>query len=324
MRVQASVEEELYDLTIIGAGPAGLSASTFGRAKNLTTFILEAHRAGGQLTALYPKKQVHNFPAFVETTAEEFAHRLIEQALVQGSVLREQEMVEGIERTDQGPFLVTTSRADYRARSIVVATGLGRIRSRKLGLPREQEFVGKGLSYAVIDPSAFSGKRVLVAGGGDSAVDNALLLSDYAAQVFIAHRYATFRAQPRSVDTLAQKDVDLLINTEVTDLLGGSFLTGVRLVNTQTEDETSLPVDAVVVNIGLMPDPGPVRGWGLEMKGDFIVVDTEMKTSEEGIFACGDAVGYPGKVRLVVTAIGEGAVAVNSAYRFLASRSESL
>jgi len=320
MQVQASVEEELYDLSIIGAGPAGLSASTFARTKNLTILILEAARAGGQLTALYPKKQVYNFPAFVETTAEEFAQKLIQQALSHGSLLREQEIVEGVQRTNKGCFLVTTSKGDYQARSVLVATGLGRIRPRKLGLPREEEFAGKGLSYTVIDPPAFTGKRVLVVGGGDSAVDNALLLSDFAAQVLIAHRYATFRAQPQSVEMLGKKGVALLTNTRVTDLFGDSYLTGARLVNSQTQEEISLQVDALVVNIGLMPDLGPVRGWSLEMKGHFIVVDTEMKTSRDGVFACGDAVSYLGKVRLVVTAIGEAAVAVNSAYRFLISQ----
>jgi len=316
------VEEELHDLIIIGAGPAGLSASTFARTKNLTTLILEADRAGGQLTALYPKKQVYNFPAFVETTAEEFAQKLIQQALSHGSVLHEQESVEGIERINQGGFLVTTSEGDYQTRSVIVATGLGRIRPRKLGLPQEEEFAEKGLFYAVIDPSSFTAKRVLVVGGGDSAVDNALLLSDFAAQVIVAHRYATFRAQPRSVEMLGEKGVTLLTNTRVIGLLGDSYLTGARLVNTQTQEEISPPVDALVVNIGLRPDPGLVRGWGLEMKGYFIVVDTEMKTCREGIFACGDAVSYPGKVRLVVTAIGEAAVAVNSACRFLTSQAQ--
>lgn len=329
MQVRASVEEELeelYDLSIIGAGPAGLSASTFARTKNLTTLILEAGRAGGQLIALYPKKQVYNFPAFVETTAEEFAQKLIQQALSHGSVLREQEVVEGVQRTNEGCFLLTTSKGEYRARSVIVTTGLGRIRPRKLGLPREEEFAGKGFSYAVVDPPAFTGKRVLVVGGGDSAVDNALLLSDFASQVLIAHRHATFRAQPRSVEMLSQKGVALLTSTRITDLFGDSSLTGARLVNTQTQEEISLQVDALVVNIGLRPDLGPVRGWDLEMadgvgdKGHFIAVDTEMKTSHEGIFACGDAVTYPGKVRLIVTAIGEAAVAVNSAYRFLNSQ----
>jgi len=322
MQAKASVEEELYDLSIIGAGPAGLSASTFARAKNLTTLVLEADRAGGQLIALYPKKQVYNFPGFVETTAEEFAQKLIRQALSHGSMLREHEIVKGVQRTNEGCFVVTTSKEDYRARSVIVATGLGRIRPRKLGLPGEQELAGKGLYYAVIDPTAFTGKRVLVVGGGDSAVDNALLLSDFAAQVFIAHRYAAFRAQPRNVEMLTKKDVVLFTNTRVTDLFGDRYLTGARLVNTQTQEEISLQVDALVVNIGLIPDPGLVRGWGLEMEGNFITVDTEMKTSRDGVFACGDAVSYPGKVRLVVTAIGEAAVAANSAYRFLTSQAQ--
>jgi len=257
MRTQASTEEP-YDLIIIGAGPAGLSASTFARAKNLTTFILEADQAGGQLATLYPQKQVHNFPGFVETTAEEFAQKLVQQALSHGSVLHEQESVEGLKKANEGCFLITTAQGEYQAQSVIVATGLGRIRPRKLGLPREEEYVGKGLSYAVVDPSAFTGKRVLVVGGGDSAVDNALLLSDFAAQVLIAHRHATFRAQPRSVEMLEQKRVALLTNTQVTHLFGDSSLTGAGLVNTETQEEMSLPVDALVVSIGLRPDLGPV------------------------------------------------------------------
>lgn len=313
MQGQASFPEEPYDLIIIGAGPAGLSASVFARNKNLTTLILEADRAGGQLTALYPKKQVENFPAFVETTAEEFAQKLVQQALSHGSVLQERETVEDIRRANEDNLLITTSKRDYQARSIIVATGLGKISPRKLDLPREEEFVGKGLSYAVLDPSTSARKRTLVVGGGDSAVDNALLLSDAAAQVSVAHRHATFEAQPRSVSMLRQRDVTLLTNTQVVGLLGGRVLEGVRLLNTQTKEETPLQIDALVVNIGLRPELGPIRKWGLEMKGHFIAVDSEMQTSRDGVFACGDAVSYPGKVRLVVTAIGEAAVAVNSA-----------
>jgi thioredoxin reductase len=313
MQGQASFSEEPYDLIIIGAGPAGLSASVFARNKNLTTLILEADRAGGQLTALYPKKQVENFPAFVETTAEEFAQKLVQQALSHGSVLQERETVEDIRRANEDSLLITTSKRDYQARSIIVATGLGKISPRKLDLPREEEFVGKGLSYAVLDPSMSARKRTLVVGGGDSAVDNALLLSDAAAQVSVAHRHATFEAQPRSVSMLRQRDVTLLTNTQVVGLLGGRVLEGVRLLNTQTKEETPLQIDALVVNIGLRPELGPIRKWGLEMKGHFIAVDSEMQTSRDGVFACGDAVSYPGKVRLVVTAIGEAAVAVNSA-----------
>jgi len=312
MQDQASFPEEPYDLIIIGAGPAGLSASAFARNKDLTTLILEADRAGGQLTALYPKKQVENFPAFVETTAEEFAQKLVQQALSHGSVLQEQETVEVIRRANEDRLLITTSKADYQAGSIIVATGLGKISPRKLGLPREEEFVGKGLSYAVLDPSTFTRKRTLVVGGGDSAVDNALLLSDATAQVSVAHRHATFEAQPRSVSALRQRDVALFTNTQVVGLLGGGVLEGVRLLNTQTKEETLLQIDALVVNIGLRPELGPVREWGLEMRGHFIAVDSEMQTSCDGVFACGDAVSYPGKVRLVVTAIGEAAVAVNS------------
>jgi len=313
MESEASFEGEPYDLIIVGAGPAGLSASTFARNKDLTTLILEADRAGGQLTALWPKKQLHNFPAFVETTAEEFVRKLIEQALSRGSVLREGETVEGIQSTSEDRFLITTSKSRHRARSVIVSTGLGKIRPRQLGLAREEEFVGKGLSYAVMNPSAFTGKRTLVVGGGDSAADNALLLSDFAAEVLVAHHRAAFQAQPQSVSSLRHRGVMLLANTRVTDLFGDSALSGVRLVNTDTKEEMSLQVDAVLVNIGLRPESGPVKQWGLEMQGHFIVVDTQMETSRQGIFACGDAVGYPGKVRLVVTAIGEAAVAVNSA-----------
>jgi thioredoxin reductase len=313
MQVQVSSQEKLHHLVVIGAGPAGLSAATFARNKNLTALIIEADTAGGQMTSLWPKKQVHNFPAFVETTAEEFAQKLIQQALSRGSVLHERETVKGIQRANQNDLLVATDKGAYRARSVIIATGLGEISPRELGLAREQEFVGKGLSYAVIDPSSFSGKRALVVGGGDSAVDNALLLSGFAAQVLIAHHSATFRAQSRSIDMLEEKGVVLLTSTRVIDILGDSALDGVRLLDTKTNQKTSLPLDALVVNIGLKPKLGPVAEWGLEMKGHFIAVDTEMRTSIEGIFACGDSVSYPGKVRLVVTAIGEAAVAVNSA-----------
>jgi thioredoxin reductase len=249
----------------------------------------------------------------VETTAEQFAQKMIQQALSHGSVLQEHERAESILATTEGRLLVTTCKADYEARWIIVATGMGKINPRRLGLPREAEFVGKGLHYAVLDPSAFAGKRALVVGGGDSAVDNALLLGSAGAQVLVAHRRPSFEAQPRSVSTLKHRGTVLLTNTRVLELLGDQSLEGVRLLNTQTKEETAVQIDALVINIGLGPELGTVRDWGLDMEGHFITVDSEMRTSRDGVFACGDAVCYPGKVRLVVTAIGEAAVAVNSA-----------
>jgi len=312
--------EHLYDLLIIGAGPAGLSAGITAKGKRLDALVLEARRIGGQLTALYPRKPVKSHPLLSEYTAGELARRMVEDGLKQGLRIEEGAMVEHLQKENDYFVAITKDGRRFRGRAVIVAIGMGKMLPRRLGLPEEKRFEGRGLYYSVVDPELFKGKRVAVAGGGDAAVDNALLLRAFDAEVTLVHRRSSFRAQPESVARLEPEGVRVLREHQIVGLEGADHLETVVVKDIKTGEEKRLPVDALIVNFGLIPTPGPAANWGLEMDGNFIVVDTEMRTSVEGIFACGDGVSYPGKLRLVATAIAEAVVAVNSAHRYLRSR----
>lgn len=311
---------DISDLVIVGAGPAGLAAGIFARARGLRVTLLEASQAGGQLIALFPEKPLYNIPAVASNLAGDYAAHLVRQALDEGVELREGQTVHRMEADDDGTLAAVTDDCIYYSRAVILATGMGRMTPRKLGVPGEAELAGGRLVYAITHPQAFAGQRVLVIGGGDAAVDNALLLSDVAGRVVLAHRSSSFKAQERRLELLPAKGVEVLMDTQVRGLQEEGECLVARLYCAASGEEQALQVDRVVVNVGLVPNPGPLAEWGLCLEGKLIKVDSEMKTSRPGIFACGDAVTYPGKLKMVVTAIGEAATAVNTAFQYLKAR----
>jgi len=315
------VAEDTHDLLIVGAGPAGLSAGLFARARRLRVALLDAAQAGGQLTALFPEKPLYNVPALASSLAGDYARNLIQQALAEGVELHEGQPMHRLESGDEGLLAAVSDDRVFWGRAVVLATGMGRMEPRKLGAPGESELAGERLFYAVTQPQAFAGQRVLVVGGGDAAVDNALLLSDVAESVVLAHRNSSFKAQERNLAMLPEKRVQVLTDVQVRDLHKQGDGLVARLCHTPSGEEQALPVDRVVVNVGLVPNPGRLAEWGLRLEGKLIAVDSGMKTNRPGVFACGDAVVYPGKLKMVVTAIGEAATAVNSAAEYLRARS---
>ncbi len=311
---------DTYDLITIGGGPAGLSAGLFARARSWTVATLEAGMAGGQLVALFPEKPLYNVPAMSSSLAREYAANLVRQARDEGVEIFEGQAVRHLESHDGDGFAAVADDRIFYGRTVVVATGMGQMTPRQLGVPGEADIAGRGLVYAVTDPPSFAGKRVLVIGGGDAAVDNALLLSDIASQVMLAHRSSSFKAQQRRLNLLPGKGVSMLTDVQVKGLEQGCNGLVVHLWHSPSSQEKKIEIDRVVVNVGLIPNPGPLAEWGLAMEGKLIKVDSEMKTSLPGVFACGDAVVYPGKIKMVVTAIGEAATAVNSAFQYLKTR----
>ena len=311
------MEEHIYDVLVIGAGPAGLSAGIVAKSKKLDVLVLEAQRSGGQMTALYPRKPVGSHPLLSGYTAGELARRMLEDSFKQGVRVEEGAMVERLEKEDDLFVLTTSDGRKFKGRAVIIAIGMGKMKPRRLGVDNEEKFEGKGLYYSVKDPEHFRGKEVVIAGGGDAAVDNALLLRAFGANVTLVHRRKEFKAQPTTVARLEPEGVKLLLKHRIVALEGRERLEAVIVEDLNTGRKKRIATDALIVNFGLIPTPGPAASWGLEMDGNFIVVDTEMKTSREGIFACGDGVSYPGKLRLVATAIAEATVAVNSVYRYL-------
>lgn len=303
------------DIIIIGAGPAGLTAGIFARQRKLDTLILEAGEAGGQLPILYPEKVIHNYPGHFEITGRELGNEFVAHAKALGCEIREREAATEIVDHEQG-LEVVTEKGRYMTRTVVVAIGGGLFKPKRLGLPEEDRYLGKGLEYRVPEKESLAGKKVMFVGGGNSACEMSMLASEVA-EVCLVHRRESFRADEAVVDRLNSSDVSVVLNSEVKSIFGKDRLEGVVLSVGDPPQEIVKELDLLVINIGLTSELENLQRWGLQLEDGLIKVDTAMSTSRPGVFACGDIVTYPGKYRQIITACGESATAANSAYRFI-------
>jgi len=309
----------VYDLVIVGGGPAGLTAGVYARTRNLATLILEAEQLGGQLAWLYPTKSVYDYPSYIATEGGELGRLFVEHCRESGCELREGEIVKGITRTEPN-LKVKTNRATYEARAVVLALGNGLFNPRRLGVPGEDEFEGRGVHFRVRDRRDFRDLRVVVVGGGDSALEIVLELVAGAKAVTLVHRRGEFRAMEKNVEAVLKSPVTVLLNSEVVAIEGGSRAEQVVIYNNVTLEKTVVPVDSVIVNIGFEPLRTRVEKWGVELVGERLIhVNADMSTNVAGVFACGDVVSYPSKEKRIVTGCGEAVTAVISAYKFLRS-----
>jgi thioredoxin reductase (NADPH) len=257
---------------------------------------------------------VDNFPAQPALPSRELALRLAEQAERFGAELREWRPVEDVTPV-RGGFLLTAARGEQEAGAVVLALGLGRFTPRRLGLADEDRFLGKGLAYRLPPLEGLRARRAVVIGGGDTALDTALSLREIA-DVTVVHRRDEFRAFAHTQDRLAQAGVEVVGNGEVVGVRGEERVEGVvvRLVDGSTLD---LPADLVLVSVGQVPDLSGVEHWGLGLTGTKMDVDTTMATSLPGVYAVGDFAAYPGKVRMIATAVAEGSTAAAAVQRYL-------
>ena len=307
-----------YDCVILGAGPAGMTAAIFAQAKGFRVLILEGDGAGGQLKGLYPYKPVYNYPGYSKIPAGELADRMIAQVRELGIPLLENHPVEEIRKINAHMFEISGKNISVLSRSIILATGLGLSEPRRLGIPGEEELEGSGVEFSLKNIAQWEGKNVVVIGGGNSAIDNALLLLERAAKVTLVHRSDKLRAEPANVEKLRQGGADFFLGWKP-EKFSKSSDGKILLEISQGEEKQILRSDRVLVNIGLKPNVEFLEKLQVDKKNKQIVVNTEMQTSVPGIFGCGDAVTYPGKVRLIVTALGEAATAVNSLQKYLKS-----
>jgi ferredoxin/flavodoxin---NADP+ reductase len=321
-----------YDLAVIGGGPAGLSAAMYGGMRGLTTAVFEAEAFGGQLINLYPTKPVTNFPAHAEIASRDIARRLAEQAGHFGADLFEWRPVEFVGR-DGDEFVIRTAtggaglgaakngggagREETRARTLVLALGLGRFMPRRLELADEQRFEGKGLAYRLPPIDEIKARHVVVVGGGDSALDTALSLRSVAG-VTIVHRREAFSAYAFSQRRLAEADIELITGGEIVGLAGRDHL---EMVIVALGDDTTVevPADLLMVSIGQVPELGGVKLWELDLGGSNLPVTSAMEAATAGLFGAGDFAAYPGKVKMIATAVAEGSTAAASAERYLMS-----
>lgn len=304
----------MSDLIIIGGGPAGMFAAFYGGMRQASVTLIESMpQLGGQLAALYPEKYIYDVAGFPKITGQELVDNLSRQMELFQSDIRLEEKVVSVVKQDERHFIVTTDKAEYHSKALIVTAGVGAFEPRRLEVPDAQRFEKANLHYFVSDLNAYKGKKVLISGGGDSAVDWALMLEPIAEQVTLIHRRDKFRAHEHSVENLMASKVNVITPSEITELHGEEFITKVTLSHIKTKETQEIEVDSVIVNFGFVSSLGPIAEWGIEIDGNSIVVDSRMETSIPGIFAAGDITTYPGKLKLIAVGFGEAPTAVNNA-----------
>lgn len=302
---------ENWELIIIGAGPAGLSAGIYGARSGLKTLIIEEKMAGGTAS---DAPILENYPGFLQISGSELAEKMALQCRKAGVTIRELEPVTALELKGERKKVKTT-RTDYEARAVIVATGA---HYRELGVKGEKEFRGRGVSYCgVCDGPLFKGKKVLVVGGGNSAVATALYLSGIAAEVFLVHRRDAFRAEEILVkDLISKKSAQLYLNTELKEIKGEKVVNSVVLFDKKTGETKELLVDAVFVQVGEVPNSQIAKDAGVEVDEEgYIKIDISQRTNLTGVYAAGDVTNHP--VKQVGTAVGQGITAALAAYGYV-------
>jgi ferredoxin/flavodoxin---NADP+ reductase len=311
------MQNEARDLTIIGGGPTGLFAAFFAGLRGISCRIIDSlPELGGQLTALYPEKYIYDVGGFPRILARDLAAALAEQGTQFGADVRLEEQVQELIRNGDG-YTVTTDRGRYPTHAVLIAGGKGAFSPRVLECPGYDALLGKGVEYHVRDPARYAGKRVLIIGGGDSAVDWVLNLKDIATRCIIIHRRDGFRAHAHSMrlmrEAVAAGQVELLTHREVRHIHGDACVTAVTIFDNRSDEETTYEVDAVLSLIGFKPDLGPIGTWGLELQRNSIKVNHRLETNLPRVYAAGDIAHYDGKLELIATGFSEAAMAVNHA-----------
>jgi thioredoxin reductase (NADPH) len=282
-----------------------------------TKIIDSLPQLGGQLVALYPEKYIYDMPGFPEVLAKDLAEYLIRQAMRFQPTVCLEERAEQLTREGDHWVITTSKGVQHRTRTVVICAGAGAFTPRRLDAEGVAEFEGNGVYYGVRDKSLFADKRLLIVGGGDSAVDWALLLHPIARETTLIHRRHEFRAHEQSVRELFESPVRVLTPYELRRVKGDGTVQSATIFHNKTQEELELPVDAVILNLGFVASLGPIKGWGLELEGNAIKVDHLMRTNLPGVYAAGDGCTYEGKLKLLATGMGEVCTAVNHAKQMI-------
>jgi len=302
-------ERNNFDVAVIGGGPAGLSAGIIAAYKGLKVAVFEGGTWGGLLSTIYPYKHVFNYPGTPKVMATHLVAEWVRQAADLGVRLIKERVTEITREKD-----IVTPECEYKSKVVIISTGM---RPNTLGIPGEIEFTrnNRGVFPYLTEPELFRDKRVLVVGGGDTAVDAVLDAHKVTKDIWIAHRKDEFRAAETTVETIVkQKMAETLYNTELEEIRGNSEVEEVTLQNNKTGKKWNLAVDRVIIAVGLVPNTEVFNHLGIDMKGRFILVDSEMRTNIEGIFAAGDIVSV---YQLASVAAAQGALAAHNAYKYI-------
>jgi len=318
--------ESIYDITIVGGGPSGLYSAFYAGLRAAKTKIIDSlPQLGGQLAALYPEKYIYDIPGFPKVLAREFVACQIEQAMQFSPTVCLNEKVIDIHRQPDAAGglieLKTESGNVHLSCTVIIAAGVGAFIPRTLDLPDIKRMEGKGVYYFVQDLEAFRRKRVLVVGGGDTALDWARSLLKIASQVILIHRREAFRAHEEAVQEILHSSCDVRLSCELKALHGDERVEAATIFDNRSGEEATLDVDAVVMGLGFVANLGPIKDWGLQIVKNSILVDTTMRTNLPGVYAVGDITTYEGKIKLIATATAEAAIATNYAKVYLDPRS---
>jgi thioredoxin reductase len=299
------------DVAIIGAGPTGLFAAYYAGFRGLTVAIIDTlPEPGGQITAMYPEKDIFDVGGLPTIKGRDLVANLVAQAAPFGPTYLLGVRAEKLSYRDGLPTLHLADGSDLGCGAVIVTGGLGSFTPRPL--PAASAYAGAGIVYFVPRLDDLAGHDVLIVGGGDSAFDWALALHPVARSVTLVHRRDRFRAHAATVGRVQALSVDILVNAQVTALHGTETVTAADIA-VQPDGTRRIPVDTVVAALGFTADLGPLAEWGLQLDRRHIVVTSTMATTMPRVFAAGDIVEYPGKVRLIATGFGEAATAVNNA-----------
>lgn len=300
------------DLAIVGAGPVGLFGAYYAGVRGMSTVLVDSlEQPGGQVTAMYPEKAIYDVAGFPAVKGRDLVDRLLAQTAPFQPTFVLGEQATELSRTDDGFVLATGAGRELRCRAVLITGGAGTFTPRPL--PVGNEYHGRGLAYFVPDPTQYAGRDVVVVGGGDSAVDWVLMLEPIASSITIVHRRAEFRAHEHSVKQMRATRARVITDAQISAVRGDPHVAEVE-VTIKGQESERLPCDRLVTALGFTADLGPLLKWGLVLDKRSIVTDSAGATNIPGVYAAGDIVEYPGKVKLIATGFGEAATAVNNAF----------
>lgn len=313
-----SMSDKVYDVTIIGAGPTGLFTAFYGGMRQASVKIIESlPHTGGQLTALYPEKYIYDVAGFPKIRAQDLVDNLEEQANMFDPTIVLEQSINEIERMEDDTFKLISDKEVHYTKTIIITAGNGAFQPRRLNVGDCDQFEGVNLHYHVKDMNQYKDQNVMLLGGGDSAVDWALMLEPIAKKVSLVHRRDKFRAHEHSVEKLMDSNVDILTPFVPTAITGTEKIDKVTLEEVKGDKSIDIDVDSVLCNYGFVSTLGPIKDWGLEIEKNSIVVNSKMETNIPGIYGAGDITTYPGKVKLIATGFGEGPTAINNAKQYI-------
>lgn len=299
----------MHDIIIIGAGPAGLTAALYALRADKSVLVLEKETFGGQITF---SPNVENYPSVIQMSGNEFAEKLLDQVMHHGADIELAKAEQII--TNNGYHTVVTDHGSFDGKAVIIATGS---RHRHLGIDRELEFIGEGVSYcAVCDGAFYNGREVAVIGGGNTALQEAVMLSEYCTKVYVIQNLSTMTGEGRLVSKLSTREnVSFIFNSVVTELIGDSKLSAIKIHNTETNEDKEISLDGIFVAIGQVPENQnfanvvKLNDWGYIDSGEACTTETE------GIFVAGDCRSK--MIRQITTAVSDGSIAALAACRYV-------